>query len=164
MGQFRDWCLATGETESEWRARDNKVARSSLKGTDIKLPAPYHRRTGELEAPILKALLAALTTAGVWHTRIENSGKVIHTKQGMRMIPSAQTGLPDVLACHKGRMVAIECKCSGGSLSASQHSRLLDMNHAGALVCVCVSPEKTLQWLLNGSDATATLPSGIQIL
>lgn len=164
MGKFRDWCLETGETHSAWLARDNQPKSSGLKGKLINLPKPYHQRvTGQTEAPILKALIEGLNAAGIWCSRLEASGKLIHTKGGMRMVPSAMVGLPDVLACLKGRLIALEAKAPGGHLSAAQHAKLLELNHAGALVMIVVSPEKALSALLHGTDATCVLDSGLQV-
>lgn len=164
MGKIRDWCLATGLEETKYRAQDFKVSSSAMKGKLISLPAPYNQRiTGQTEAPILKALIEGLNAAGIWNCRIEGGGKLLHTGRGMIMAPSAMTGMPDLIACHHGRLVAIEAKAPGGKLSAQQHGKLISLNHAGALVMIVVSPEKALERLLRGCEATCVLESGLQV-
>lgn len=130
----------------------------------INLPKPYNQRiVGRCEAPILKALIEGLNAAKIWCCRLEGSGKLIHTRGGMRMVPSSQTGMPDVIAVIKGRLICCEVKAEGGKLSAAQHSKLLEMNHAGALVMIVVDPAKALDALLHGKDATCVLDSGLQV-
>jgi hypothetical protein len=135
-----------------------------LKSKLINLPKPYNQRiVGQYEAPILKALIEGLNAARIWNCRLEGSGKLIHTRGGMRMVPSAQAGMPDLIAVIKGRLIALEAKAPGGHLSAAQHAKLLELNHAGALVMIVVSPEKALSALLHGTDATCSLDSGLQV-
>jgi hypothetical protein len=165
MGKFRDWCLETGETHSAWLARDNQPKASGLKGRLINLPKPYHQRTtGLTEAPILRAMIEGLNAAGIWCCRMEAAGKLITTKAGEgRFVGSDMLGMPDLIACHHGRLIAIEAKAPGGKLSAVQHGKLLSLNHAGALVMIVVDPAKALSALLRGTDATCVLESGLQV-
>lgn len=164
MGKIRDWCLETGLPEQQYRAQDFRVSGSAMKGATYKLPAPYNRKVpGQLEAPIQKAMLAALSAAGIWCMRIEGGGKILRKGKGAILAPSAMVGMSDILACHKGRLIAIECKVSGASLSAAQHAKLIELNHAGALVMIVVDPAKALERLLHGGEATCVLESGLQV-
>jgi hypothetical protein len=166
MSKFRDWCLATGESESQWLNLDNQVKTRAVKGRTYKLPEPYHRKVpGQLEKNIQKAMTQALSAAGIWHCRLEGAGKLVSLATGERkLIGSDMTGMPDLIACSHGRLIAIECKVSGGSLSAHQYAKLLEMNHAGALVMIVVDPAKALERLLKpGTLATCVMECGLQV-
>ena len=136
-----------------------------LKSKLINLPKPYNQRiVGQCEAPILKALIEGLNANGVTFWRMENSGRIIHTSQGMRMVPSRMTGLSDIIGCIKGQFFALECKRSSGKLTAEQHSALLRIKMAGGIAAVVVDVPKALAWLLEGERATCRLESGIEVL
>jgi hypothetical protein len=164
MSKFRDWCLATGLEETKYRAQDFKVSSQAMRSLTHSLPQPYTaRRDGVTEAPILKALIEGLNSAGIWCSRLEGGGKIIHTGTGARLIPSAMVGLPDVLACIKGQLVALEVKAPGGKLSAVQHAKLLAMQEAGATVMIVCDAGKAMAALLCGDGFTCKTASGLQV-
>jgi hypothetical protein len=166
MGKIRDWCLATGLEETKYRAQDFKVSGGAMKGTAHRLPDPYHRKLpGQLERNIQKAMTQALSAAGIWHCRLEGAGKLVSLATGERkFIGSDMTGMSDLIACHHGRLIAIECKVSGASLSAHQYAKLLEMKHAGALVMIVVDHAKALERLLKpGTLATCVMECGLQV-
>lgn len=43
------------------------------------------------------------------------------------------SGVPDLLCCHKGRFVAIECKANGGKPTRLQVSHMEAIRHAGGV-------------------------------
>lgn len=55
-------------------------------------------------------------------------------------------GLPDVLACVNGRLVAIEVKYGKDYLSTDQKQTIADLKAAGALVYVATDFEGFYQW------------------
>lgn len=46
------------------------------------------------------------------------------------------SGVPDFLACYKGRFYAIECKANGGKTTALQEKHLADIRAAGGISLV----------------------------
>lgn len=46
------------------------------------------------------------------------------------------SGVPDFLACYKGRFYAIECKANGGKTTALQEKHLADIRAAGGVSLV----------------------------
>ena len=68
--------------------------------------------------------------------------KVINrlTKDGawvMKTVASNRSGTPDVLACWKGKFVAVEVKTETGRLSRLQEYQLQQIAAAGGLAIVC---------------------------
>lgn len=49
---------------------------------------------------------------------------------------SNQVGLPDIIACHAGRVAMVELKAAGGVLSAKQSDCHAELTAAGVPVCV----------------------------
>ena len=45
-------------------------------------------------------------------------------------------GIPDILACYKGRFLGIECKANGGKCTALQLSNLEQIERAGGMAYV----------------------------
>jgi Holliday junction resolvase len=45
-------------------------------------------------------------------------------------------GVPDILACYKGRFVGIECKANGGKPTALQRSNLRQIEEAGGTALI----------------------------
>lgn len=56
-----------------------------------------------------------------------------------------RSGIPDVVACVRGRFVSIECKADGGKLTALQAREISRINEAGGIALV-IDPDNT--WLL----------------
>lgn len=152
MSKFREMCLATGETQSQWLNRDNQVSAKALKGTVHRLPKPYNLRTGQQERDIQKLGLTLISQMFPFSTRIEGSGKLISTKSGEGvMVGSAQSGLPDAIAVRKGVLYGFEFKVSGAAVSAIQYAKLRELHLAGARVCICVDPTKIREWAQIGT-------------
>ena len=53
--------------------------------------------------------------------------------------PYSMGGLPDVLCCYRGRMVAVEVKKTGGRTTAQQEARLAELRAAGGWAIVAFS-------------------------
>ena len=85
------------------------------------------------EAQVMRDILRYLTIRGIPHART-NAGR----KGGVRLAPE---GWPDVLACVKGRFVAIECKRPDGVLRPSQDAVLGWLRAHGAVVIVATGVE-----------------------
>jgi len=94
------------------------------------------------EAMVQRDILRYLTVRGVPHART-NAGRA----GGVRLAPE---GWPDIVACYRGRFVAIECKRPGGVSSASQDAQHCWLRQNMAVVIVATSVEivaKTLDGL-----------------
>jgi riboflavin biosynthesis pyrimidine reductase len=61
-----------------------------------------------------------------------------------------KSGVPDIVACIKGRFVGIECKANGGKPTALQEKNLVDiMNKGGVAILVDETGIELLKTLLN---------------
>ncbi len=70
-----------------------------------------------------QAVVRFLQKQGAW---------VIRLRAGWGM----RRGLPDILACYEGRLIAVEVKTGRGRLSPHQQAELDRLREAGAVVCV----------------------------
>lgn len=86
------------------------------------------------EQDLVEQVRALLTALGAWHMR--NVGLV-----------EAQRGLPDILACYQGRLIAIKCKGRHSRLRPAQEAQLAALERAGALCIVARCLEDVLQAL-----------------
>jgi hypothetical protein len=121
-----------------------------LQGNSKQLPSIYRLRTGLKEADILKATKQLLNVLDIWHRRIDNAGKIVHTHGASVMVQGEMRGLPDILGCHEGRMLAIECKAPGGTVSSDQYAVLSDLTRLGARVAIVVNVGKLQAWIERG--------------
>ncbi len=142
----------------------NISAKKCTEGKDRPLPAPYNRRqAGRTEADVLKECKAILRTLGIWHRRLEGIGKIVSGASGSVMTASDMKGMPDLLACKNGRLIAIEVKAPGGLISSHQWATLTSLANAGAMVCVCVDTALLYAYLVHG-ECKASLGNGIDLL
>lgn len=137
--------MGTSEYYAYTTSCRTKSLRAYTAGKSYQLPRPYNRIVaGVLEAELLREARFALANAGIWHMRIEASGKII----GNRLIPSAMTGLGDIIALDgNGRLVAVEIKRPGGRLSSVQAAVLRSIIEAGGRSVVAVTPAKIVEWI-----------------
>ncbi len=78
------------------------------------------RRSPTPEALLTRSIRSLLNAAGIFHYK--NHG-------GLGSAP----GVPDIVGCYKGRMIAIEVKAPKGYLSDHQIEFLKRINEAGGL-------------------------------
>lgn len=55
---------------------------------------------------------------------------------------ASRNGVPDILACHQGKFIAIEVKAPGGKVSAVQEANLGWIREAGGIALVARSWEE----------------------
>lgn len=128
------------------------------------LPAPWNRRDpAVLEAPILRAVIGLLRFRGLWVTRIEGGGKLMHRRGELCFGESEMTGLPDVLAVLKGQLFGLEVKAPGGRLSQSQLIKLQEMQRAGVKVAVVLGTDALWDWIRTGEGAAGEI-QGLPII
>ena len=86
-----------------------------------------------IEAMLTKSVRQLLSAAGIFHWK--NFGG-----------PMGQPGVPDILACHKGRFIGIELKAPNGKVSDQQTEFLKRINDAGGIGFVA----RTLDDVIDG--------------
>ena len=81
---------------------------------------------------------------------LKNAGAYYAMPIGMGM---GNSGVPDFLACHKGRFIAIEAKAKGNKPTALQLKHIQDIKDAGGEAYVINEDNLyTLQEILNGTN------------
>jgi Holliday junction resolvase len=66
------------------------------------------------------------------------------------------SGVPDLIACIKGKLVAIECKANGGTTTALQEKNLMDIcANGGIAIKVDETGTQDLKMFLSVLDADA---------
>jgi Holliday junction resolvase len=78
------------------------------------------------EAAVVRAVGRVLDKRGAWSFNVWGGGMM-------------RAGLPDIVACHRGRLIAIECKSATGRLRPRQKWELRLAAAAGAVVVVARS-------------------------
>jgi hypothetical protein len=110
------------------------------------------------EQQILNSILEYLTLRRIPHAHVRNTGALI-CRNGRTFFATnkhRQPGVSDILACYKGRALAIEVKAPGGRLSEDQRDWLFrwEANGGGAFAVVYSADEveKLLQKIDGRSD------------
>ncbi len=104
------------------------------------------------EAQILKQILQWLSLERIWHRRINTQGIVMVSRGETRMRRNPATGMPDLLLCIDGRLVAIEVKSRRGRVSPEQDRTLSELAGEGASVCVARSLEDVMRFITTVRD------------
>ena len=96
-------------------------------------------------AELTNAVIGAVYKEGGYAWRAASVG-VFDTKQ-MHFRASAKKGVSDVLACYKGRLIAIEIKIGTDTLSDEQKGFMRNIEHAGGFAMVISTIEDfELRW------------------
>ena len=77
-----------------------------------------------LEQKVQKKIIDFLNDIGAWSCKIISSNKA---------------GTPDILACHQGKFLAIECKSVKGKPSEIQKYQISQIEQAGGIAVVAYS-------------------------
>lgn len=94
------------------------------------------------EAAVLKSCKQILTLRGVSFWRINAMGSAMKNAKGKaRFVRSAPTGFPDIVACIRGRFVAIEVKGPEGKQSEGQAEFQSECERAGGVYWLVKSSE-----------------------
>mgnify|MGYP006280000253 FL=1 len=75
------------------------------------------------ESKVKKKVTAILKQHGAYYAYVVASG-------------FGNAGIPDILACHRGRFLGIECKAKGGKPTTLQLHNLAQISKAGGLALV----------------------------
>lgn len=105
---------------------------------------------GVREADITAAVLDYLSIAGAWSLKV-------HGHLGQR------PGVPDILACLRGRFIAIEVKRPGGRLSPHQRRELLAVVAAGGVALVVTDVSQVITALERPSLAAGGMGKKISV-
>jgi len=87
-----------------------------------------------LEADITRAILDYLRLRGAWVFKV-------HGHLGQR------PGVPDILACYRGRFLAIEVKRLGAALTVRQEAELAAIRGAGGVALVAADVSQAIEAL-----------------
>lgn len=82
-----------------------------------------------LEKSIVKAIIQLLKARGAWYVKYH----------GHR---AGRAGVPDILACFRGRFIAIEVKQPTGRTTKLQDMELAALERAGAVTVIATSKEQ----------------------
>lgn len=101
----------------------------------------------ERESDVLRTILAYLRLHKIFHWR-NSVGATSGTYKGKkRFIRFGTPGAPDIFIVHKQRIIGVEVKGPGGSLSADQQSFATNFRDAGGIYVVAVGIEAVNQVL-----------------
>lgn len=102
------------------------------------------------EQAVVTAILQLLHYKNIPHTHVRNSGRIARGVGGRIFFahdPLAVKGVADILACYKGRAIAIEVKKHDGRIRPEQVQWLRDWQKNGGLALVARSVGAVEAWL-----------------
>jgi hypothetical protein len=92
------------------------------------------------EADVVKAILEGITVRGGKALRANSGAQVMEKPDGTtRLFRAMAKGTSDILACYKGRFLAIEAKWGKNTTSVAQDVFLEDVARAGGIALVAYS-------------------------
>lgn len=83
------------------------------------------------EQEIVNSIIDYINLLGGKAIRINAGLFVMHDNGEKRVVHGAPAGTSDILACYKGRYIAIECKMPGKKLTQKQYNFLREVRDAG---------------------------------
>jgi len=100
------------------------------------------------EQALVNSIIQLIQYRGGIATRI-NSGMVTKENEdgGRYVIRGAKKGTSDILACFKGKYIAIECKVGDNKPTVYQAYFLESVTNAGGIACVAYSAETVIELL-----------------
>lgn len=106
------------------------------------------REAAPLERDVQASILAYLESVGVYAIRI-NSGAMAGEYKGRKRFVrfTNRPGCSDIIACWRGRFVAIEVKRDGGAATLRQQQFMAEVRRAGGIAFVARSVEDVIQEL-----------------
>lgn len=101
------------------------------------------------EQATVTAILQLLRFRGIPHMHVRNSGRIARGANGIFFArdPLATRGAPDIVACYKGRAIAIEVKSATGSIRPEQVEFLKEWEKAGGLAMLARTVGAVEAWL-----------------
>lgn len=102
------------------------------------------------EQGVVNAILTLLRFRGIPHTHVRNTGRITRGAGGRIFFgydPLAVRGVADIIACFKGRAIAIEVKSHTGRVRPDQVEWLRAWEKAGGLAMVARSVGAVEAWL-----------------
>lgn len=92
------------------------------------------------ESEIQRAILDYLTSIGAVAIRVNSGVHIIQDSNGStRAFHGAPAGTSDIIACYRGRYVAIECKARRGKTTPAQEDFINRVIEAGGVAFVARS-------------------------
>ena len=130
----------------------------STKSKSYALPKGLSGNKEQKESDTQRQIIAYCAAHKIWCQRIEGGAKIVNSKCGPMMIPSAQTGMPDLLCIRNGIVFGVEIKRPNGKLSTPQAIKLCGMQAAGARVGIVCSADGFAS-MIEKLAASASLPT-----
>lgn len=122
------------------------LRREAGQGPGVNLPTALQPK----EQAIVTAILQLLRFKGIPHTHVRNSGRIARGAGGRIFFardPLSILGVADVIACWKGRAIAIEVKSATGRIRPEQIQWLRSWEKSGGLAIVARSVGAVEAWL-----------------
>lgn len=91
----------------------------------------------------------ALPPTALWWPTPNASKRTPAQAANMKRAKEFRAGMPDIMLCHRGRLICIELKAPKGRLSPAQHEVHERLTLSGAVVCVCRSLDDVIDLLIQ---------------
>lgn len=89
----------------------------------------------------------ALPQSAFWWPTPNASKRTPAQAANMKRAKEFRAGVPDIMICHKGRLICVELKAAKGRLSPAQVETHERLTLSGAVVCVCRSLDDVINIL-----------------
>jgi Holliday junction resolvase len=100
------------------------------------------------EQDLVKAIIHLLQLYGCWAIRVNSGKRLAENKDGSkRLINLAPAGTPDILACYRGRLIAIEVKLPGNKPTQIQLDAHARIKEAGGIVLMAYDADEVNKFL-----------------
>lgn len=140
-------CAGGHAFKPQMPATDSGQAKTGTKGGKGKEGGKARKPTAS-EAEIQASILEWLRFKGIPHTRSEARQSFNENGQQVRRL---NPGWPDITACWRGTLLAIECKSEKGKLRQEQARVLDQLWRAGAVVVIARSIDDVSQAVEHGT-------------
>lgn len=137
----------------------SKPRKGSLKRA---MSAPVPTEHAE-HVTFVRWLRAIEKQAGLWWCTVGHGGyRLSRNQANLMQARGVRPGVPDVLICHRGRLIGIELKrVKGGSLSEEQKAAHEAITLAGGCVFVAKGAEAAIRFVTDNVLTTQQLGHGL---
>jgi len=103
--------------------------------------------TPPLEKHIQNTIISLLRIHGAYVIRVNSGAVMAKGRKGNYMFRGAVAGTPDIIACYKGKFLAIEVKRGKNEATDIQLARHEEIKRAGGIVRVMNDPDEVIALL-----------------
>ena len=107
------------------------------------------------EHELQSAILDYLALRGAVALRVNSGGFIVKGESKNRYVRGAPAGTSDIIACYKGRYIAIEVKWGDNKPTDAQYKFAYRVRTAGGIAIFAYSLDKVV-WLLDEMDREVT--------